>query len=153
MAKRKAPYTKQALYKAAKSLLDDGQLVNSASLAAKLRASFPEEIEKDRQDLMDIGLRVLAGRITTMRGSDNSIPDLFEKAQLVEFYPIRTLRNNKIVRTCVPSRRLTPRMLDEQPEIKRNSKTKDNPILKYISEMRRKGLMDTPLEDYLNQEP
>jgi hypothetical protein len=115
MAKRKAPYTKQALYQAAAFLRKNKGEVTSASLHGEISKNYKSETEKDRDDIFDIGLKVLCGRITSLRPDLPNNPDFFERERFAENFPLRVQRGNRVVTILVETRTLTPQMIDEQP--------------------------------------
>jgi len=150
MAKRKAPYTKQALHEAARNLLREGRKINFETLSARLREEFSEDLARDKDDIFDIGLRVLCGRITTTKVGKAESLDMFDKSGLAEFFPLRVLQDGRVSRTCVLTRHLTPRIIDDQPPLRRGNQPKGNPVLKHIDEMRQYGMVDETLESFLN---
>jgi hypothetical protein len=148
--RRKAANVKGALFRAADELYANGQKVDCNSVTEKLKKGFSAEIETDRDDLVDIGLRVLAGRITTLSMPSNEQGDLFEQEGFRRYYPVRTQVDGRKFSSAVPTRSLTPRMIDEQPEVTKTAKLRKNPILVHLDAMKEKGLWDVSLGDYLN---
>lgn len=153
MAKRKAPYTKQALSSAAASLRKKNAEVTSRALYEELKKAHKNETQKDENDLIDIGLRVLCGRMTSMKPDLPSNPDLFEKERFPENFPLRVLRGNRVVTILVETRTLTPQMIDAQPPVREKAASKENAVLRRIGEMRAKGISGQTLESYLKSPP
>jgi len=152
MAKRKAPYTKQALHRAAASLRKNSKEVTSATLYEELKNRYKDETKKDQADIFDIGLRILCGRMTSMKPDLPDDPDLFEKERFPENFPLRVLRGNRMTTILIETRMLTPEMIDGQPPAKEKAATKENRILSRLNEMRAKGFTSRTLESYVKDQ-
>ncbi len=151
MSRRKAPYVKQALASHAIKLAAAGKSINSRSLVASLYADNMAEIEKDMDDVISVGLMVLAGRLTTAKDTTLERANSSDHKALPLLIPLRSIGNGATTRTeLVLSRNATPRQyLNQAKPAERTSVRKPSAVQQLAEEMAEKGELDTSFGEYL----
>lgn len=150
MAKRKAPYIREALGGAALRLWEDDEDINSTALCRKIHSDNQQLFKNEISDLAEIGLAVLAGRITTAKAEPTGANDLFESEGLAGFYRLRYLDEGRIKTKLVPMKIVTPEMVLGQPPAKERISPKKARHDKIIEEMIAKGETKKSLQEYVN---
>lgn len=150
MAKRKSQNVRLAFAKAAESLWSAGKTINSYSLAKAIHADHASAFEADLRELAEIGLTVLAGRVSTANAEPTGMNDLFEAGHFPGLYRLRYEDNGRIRTRLVPLRFVTARMVRDQPSPRGRGKSKTSKTNVIFMEMIDKGDLDTNFRDYIN---
>lgn len=141
MKRMRAPRTKSALYEATKSLSTSG--ANSRKIVDQVKAEYHKIIGEEEEDLLDLALMVLAGRISIKPMDKDLQEDFFGEEKPREFVNIELSENGhwepkRLSSLDTPlgdwrSRRIT----EQRPKIKH--KTNEEILDKKFEEMISKG--------------
>lgn len=128
---------------------------NSIDVVKVFRERFPKLDQREIDDLVDLGLMTLAGRVAASNTPDDGQLDIFLTSGYPEFIPVRTKAGNRseIVRRNAKS--VTPReyfsdVLEPSAHGEKVLKpSRRQNFHKCMEEMREKGFLDITVPEYL----
>src|SRR5690606_11963574 len=128
--------------------------LSSRELVSLLKRHHKAEIEAEREALMELGLMVVAGRVTSRKCGDPSQLEIFQQHKnLREFTSIRRRDGNRVKRVIVQTLSITPDAYFGQPEPRKSEKPQNSsssPSLRSLmEEMLSKGDGKKSLGEYL----
>jgi|GEM_PF-2665453 len=91
--RKRAPYVRERMYEIAQR--DDESGSTSRRLVDTIKTEYPEIIDRDSEDLMDLGLMVLAGRLSSIPMQSNTNLDIFGYGKFREYMPVSHNDNGK----------------------------------------------------------
>jgi hypothetical protein len=156
MAKRsRAVQTKTRLWEITVERSKEG--TTSLDVVKAFKARFPELDQQEVNDLVDLGLMTLAGRVAVSNRPESGQMDIFSKRGYPEFVPIRVKAGSRSEVVRRDSKTVTPREYfsnDLVPSKHAPSRKKPSQRSLFhtgMEEMRNKQLLDMTLPDYLAQ--
>jgi hypothetical protein len=154
MARRsRAARTKSQLWEITSEKSKEG--TNSLEVVTIFKERFPNIDQQEQEDLIDLGLMVLAGRVAVSSRPDNDQADMFAASGYPEFIPIRISSGNRSKLVRKDGRFVTVREYFENQAVpaEENSKahkpTSRELFHKSMEEMREKELWDMTVPQYL----
>ena len=131
---------------------------DSLDVVQIFRTRFPEIGKQDQEDLIDIGLMVLAGRVIVSNRPNDSSQDLFSNSGYPEFVPVKVMVGNRAKTMIKQGRQLTPREYFVTASVagektnRPETVSKREAYRKCMEEMRDKQLLDMTVEEYLERQ-
>jgi len=148
----RAGHVKSALYEITKKLVAEGTY--STHLAVmELRRNHDKAIKADADDVRDVGLKVLAGRVRANRSGDPLQSDLLRQAGLKEFEELVILDNGKRTRKTFNTLDMTVADFNTQAPIRnaeKNTVSSAQRLRQIMEEMRAAGYQWT-IREYLER--
>ena len=154
LSKHKATRTKTALYEAMLSRKGGGSSSRSAVDWVKKSKDGRAAISAEMEEILDLGLMTLAGRVAAGPAIPSEQGDLFALGRPKLFTDLRISTDEGYVTDRVESKKISLRQWEEQPKKRgaraEKGKTKDEILEEYFRKMKKEGIdPETTLGEYL----
>jgi hypothetical protein len=146
------PYTKSLLFELTSEISQKkpaGEGIRSSEVVDEVMKNIKSIPDAERDEITRVGLRVLAGRVTSMGKSDASQLDIFEREKFPVFVGLRLRGEDGKFRTQrFDVKKLTPNLISQHtpmvPKNKSNSK-RDN-LIAWANQRIANGFGDVSVE-------
>ncbi len=156
MARRsRAAKTKSQLWEITSEKSKEG--TNSLEVVTIFKKRFPNIDQQEQDDLIYLGLMVLAGRVAVSSRPNNDQADMFATSGYPEFIPIRITSGNRSKLVRKDGRVVTAREYFKSQTVSAEENTKPHKqtsrelFHQSMEEMREKELWDMTVPEYLEQ--
>lgn len=151
----RAAQTKSRLWEITLERSEKG--TSSLDVVKVFKDRFPELEQQERDDLIDLGLMALAGRVAVSSRPDNGQIDIFFNHGYPDFIPVKVSSGNRTEVLRKLARNITPReyfqnvSVPVEQEITAHKLSKHQLFHRRMEEMREKQLLDITLPEYLER--